>query len=255
MDQIVNAIAYPRRNVKIVGMMPGITSHGGPSHQAIDDLSLMRGTPHMTILDIGDAVEAAQFAKVAYDIDGPVYIRLRSRRQPRLFDAAKYQLEVGQSYLLREGTDVALVTSGIMTKRALDAAALLEDQGISTNVLHVPSIKPIDSEGILEVAAKSRALITLDNHSIIGGLGSAVGDVLLDHNVRIPFHRVGLSDQFAKAASEAYLARLFGMEADQIAQAAVSVLQGKKPQSYPVDESKEHVVLARGGGWEEKWKK
>jgi transketolase len=252
MDQIVNAVAYPRRNVKIVGMMPGITSNGGPSHQAIDDLSLMRGTPNITVLDLGDFTETAQAVQVAYNREGPVYLRIRRAMQPVLFDSSKYQLEVGQSYLLRKGSDVSLVSSGLMTKRALEAAVILEEKGISANVLHIPSIKPIDVEGILEVAGNCRALVTLDNHNIIGGLGSAVGEVLLDHNAGVPFHRIGIPDRFGVAASEAYLAQLFGLEPQQIADTVVWVLDGKKG-SHEV-KVREVQVDAHGGGWEEDWR-
>lgn len=252
MDQIVNAVAYPKFNVKMVGVMPGITSPGGPSHQAIDDIALMRSTPNMTIIDIGDASEVQQAVEKAYETKGPVYLRMRRSKQPLLFDESKYKFEIGQSYLLREGTDVAIVTSGLMTSRALAAAALLEEQGVSTNVLHIPTIKPIDVEGIKEVTNSSKVLISLDNHNVIGGLGSAVGDVLLDHNLRIPFFKIGIPDRFGKAASESYLSRMFGFEPEQIKQTAINLLNGKEnPQC--VDEMLE-TALVQGGGWEEEWK-
>ncbi|RSL31458.1 transketolase [Salibacterium salarium] len=252
MDQVSNAVAYPDLNVKMIGMMPGIASNGGPSHQSIDDISLMRSTPNIKILDLGDSTEVDQALEVAYATEGPVYLRMRRGKQPHLFHSDKYQLELGESYWLREGSDVSIVTSGIMTRRALEAAALLEKQGISTNILHVPSIKPIDSEGILEVASRSQALVTLDNHNVIGGLGTAVGEVLLDNNVRLPFYRLGIPDQFGKAASEAYLARLFGLEPWQIAQTIVAFLNGKKNPQEAVD--MEPQVITQGGGWQEEWK-
>jgi transketolase len=252
MDQIVNAVAYPRLNVKMIGMMPGITSHGGPSHQAIDDIAYMRGTPHITVFDIGDSTEAEQIAEVAYETEGPVYVRMRRAKQFYLFDASRYKLEAGQSYLLRSGSDVSLIASGIMTKRALEAAALLSDAGISANVLHVPCIKPIDAEGILDAASRCRAVITLDNHNIIGGLGSAVGEVLLQHRVSVPFHRIGITDTFGKAASEPYLARMFGMEPEQIAETARNFLEGRDVSAAAP--SVTDGVLSRGGGWDDSWK-
>ncbi|WP_102344746.1 transketolase family protein [Bacillus sp. Marseille-P3661] len=252
MDQVVNAVAYPKFNVKMVGVMPGITSPGGPSHQAIDDIALMRSTPNITIIDIGDAAEVRQAVEKAYETKGPVYLRMRRSKQPLLFDDSKYEFEIGQSYLLREGTDVGIVTSGLMTARAIATAALLEEQGISTNILHVPTIKPIDAEGIIEVAKSSKVLISLDNHNVIGGLGSAVGDVLLDYNVRIPFYKIGVPDVFGKAASEAYLSRMFGFEPKQIMQTAINLLDGKEnPQCV---EEMVKTAIVQGGGWEEEWK-
>lgn len=252
MDQIVNAVAYPNFNVKLVGMMPGISSNGGPSHQAIDDIAMMRSTPNMSILDVSDSTEIIQFPEVAYQQEGPVYIRMRRGKHPHLFDQNKYQLEFGESYWLHEGTDVGIIASGIMTRRAIETAYLLEKEGVSANVLHVPSIKPIDSDGILEIASRSKALITLDNHSTIGGLGTAVGEVLLEHKYMIPFYKLGLPDVYAKAASEPYLARMFGLEPDQIAKTAIAFLEGKEnPLEHVL---KEQQTIAQGGGWEVEWK-
>ncbi|MFC5587324.1 transketolase family protein [Sporosarcina soli] len=252
MDQIVNAIAYANKNVKMIGMMPGIASDGGPSHMAIDDISLMRSTPNMTILDLGDSTETGQAAEVAYQHEGPVYLRMRRGKQHHLFDSDKYKLEIGESYWIREGTDISIVTSGIMTSRALEAASLLEKQGISTNILHVPSIKPIDTEGILEVASRCKALITLDNHNVIGGLGTAVGEVLLENNFSVPFYKIGIQDKFGKASSESYLAKIYGLEPEQIAQTAKAFLDGKKnPQESVLIEPQ---LIVQGGGWQEEWK-
>jgi len=251
MDQVVNAVAYANKNVKLIGMMPGIASDGGPSHMAIDDISLMRSTPNMTVIDVGDSTEAAQIAEVAYKHEGPVYYRMRRGKQFPLFDSQKYKLEIGESYWLRAGSDLSLITSGIMTKRALAAAHILEKQGISVNVLHVPSIKPIDSEGILEVASRSRAVITLDNHNVIGGLGTAVGEVLLENNYMVPFYKIGIQDRYGKAANEPYLAQLFGLQPNQIAQTSVAFLEGKKNPLEDVD--MEPKLVTKGGGWQEAW--
>ncbi|SDI34796.1 transketolase subunit B [Alteribacillus persepolensis] len=252
MDQIVNAIAYAKKNVKMVGMMPGIASDGGPSHMAIDDISMMRSTPNMTVIDLGDSTETEQAVEAAYLHEGPVYLRMRRGKQHYLFDSSKYQLEIGESYWIQEGSDLCIVSSGIMTSRALEAASLLEKQGISTNILHVPSIKPIDSEGIMEMASRSKALITLDNHNVIGGLGSAVGEVLLENQISLPFYKIGIQDKFGKAANEPYLAQLFGLEPSQIAQTAIAFLEGKSnPQAEIVMEPQ---IVTQGGGWEEAWK-
>ncbi|MBM7568361.1 transketolase family protein [Paenibacillus sacheonensis] len=250
-DQIAMSVAYPRLNVKLVGMMPGISSPGGASHQAIDDLAMMRATPNMRILDIGEASEAEQAPELAAAADGPVYLRLRRGLLPAMFDGSAYRLQWGESYLLRRGADVALVTSGLMTERALQAAALLEENGIGTTVLHVPSIKPLDEEGIAAVASSCRAVLTLDNHSVIGGLGSAVSEVLAERRIAVSFRRLGLRDVFGKAASNAYIFRHFELDPDQIARAALELL--------------EHGTELRGAGnwsqagsgdsgWGEAWK-
>jgi transketolase len=250
-DQIVNSIAYPQLNVKLTGLMPGISSVGGASHQAIDDIAIMRAAPNMRIIDLADATESAIAPQLAYETQGPVYIRLRRGLLPVLFDPKQYKLEWGQSYLLRKGTDVCIVTSGLMTENALAAAMILEKNGVSASVLHVPSIKPIDEEGIVEAAASCRAVLTLDNHSIIGGLGSAVAEVLMDHKVSRPFKRLGIPDQYGKAASMAYLSRLFELDPDQIAHNAVALLEGNK--KITVSANWDH-----GGekttGWEMEWK-
>lgn len=252
LDQVVNAVAVGKRNVKMVGMMPGIASDGGPSHMAIDDIAIVRSIPNMTLLDLGDSTETEQAVEAAYKHEGPVYIRLRRGRQHHLFDAAKFNFEIGESYWIREGTDLTFISSGIMTNRALHAAALLEKQGVSTNVLHVPTIKPIDEEGIIEMASRSKAIITLDNHNTIGGLGTAVGEVLLEKQIRLPFFKIGINDRFGRAANEPYLAGIYGLEPDQIAQTSLAFLEGKEDPLEGV--LKKEEVVATGGGWIDEWK-
>jgi transketolase len=250
-DQIAMSVAYPRLNVKLVGMMPGISSPGGASHQAIDDLALMRVTPNMTILDLGEATEVEQAITAAAEFNGPMYIRMRRGLLPVLLDKGKFRFELGQSYLLRRGTDISLITSGLMTERALQAGAILADNGISTSILHVPSIKPLDVDGILTIASQSRALITLDNHSIIGGLGSAVAEVLAEHRISIPFHRIGLRVIYGMAASNEYLYRHFGFDPDQIAQTALQHLEGDLNLLLKGTWSQ---TTEKESGWGEDWK-
>jgi transketolase len=250
-DQIAMSVAYPRLNVKLVGMMPGISSPGGASHQAIDDLALMRATPNMTILDLGEATEVEQAVALAAEVEGPVYLRLRRGLLPVLLDSSKYRLALNQSYLLRRGTDVGLIASGLMTERALQAAALLNEHGIQTNVLHVPCIKPMDTEGILHLAHTSKVLISLDNHSIVGGLGSAVSEILAENRIAVPFQRVGLRDVYGKAASNAYLFRQFGLDPDQIAQTAIQLLEGNTQATIT---GSWRQTAEQESGWGEAWK-
>lgn len=245
------SVAYPRLSVKLVGMMPGISSPGGASHQAIDDLALMRATPNMNILDLGEAWEAEQAVALACETEGPFYLRVRRGLLPALFDRSQFVLELGQSYVLRQGTNVGLLASGLMTERALQAAALLEENGVSACVLHVPSIKPLDTEGIVHVAGHCRLLLTLDNHSIIGGLGSAVAETIAEHRVSVPLHRIGLRDVYGKAASNAYLYRHFGLDPDQIAQTALRQLEGDV--ALPIQGSWSQTG-EQDAGWGEDWK-
>jgi transketolase len=184
-------------------------------------------------------------------VEGPVYLRLRRGLLPVLLDSSKYRLALNQSYLLRSGTDVGLIASGVMTERALQAAALLNEHGIQTNVLHVPCIKPMDTEGILQVAHSSKVLISLDNHSIVGGLGSAVSEILAENRIAMPFQRVGLRDVYGKAASNAYLFRQFGLDPDQIAQTAVQLLEGNKQAAIT---GSWHQTAEQESGWGEAWK-
>lgn len=225
-DQIVNAVAVPALPVRIAGFMPGLSSPGGTSHQAIDDLALMRILPNMTVIDLGEANEMAQAVAVAAEVDGPVYLRVRRNIIPSFLDGTRFRLAVGESYLLREGTDVGFIASGMMTERALMAAQLLQQQGVSAAVLHVPSIKPIDQEGIKHVAATTRLLISLDNHNIIGGLGSAVAEVLAEANEPTPLLRLGVRDRFAQCGSRDYLFQQAGLDPDQIASTAIARLNG-----------------------------
>lgn len=252
-DQIAMSVAYPRLNVKLVAMMPGISSPGGASHQAIDDLAMMRATPNMNIIDLGEATEVEQAVSLAAETDGPVYLRLRRGLLPVLFDKTKFRLELSQSYLLRCGHDVGIITSGLMTERALQAAAMLEENGISTSVLHIPSIKPLDDEGILHLASQCKLLLTLDNHSIIGGLGSAVAEVISESGIKVPFHRIGLRDVYGKAASNAYLYRYFGFDPDQIATVAAQRLEGDRGVELKAGWNVNQVG-GKEAGWGEDWK-
>lgn len=251
-DQVVNAIAHPGLPVVLVGVMPGISSPGGISHQAIDDLALFRAVPGMTILDLGESTEVAQAPIVAALANGPVYLRLRRGVLPTIFNSTSFRLQCGQSYRLRRGSDVGLISSGLMTERILRAATLLDQCGISATVLHVPSIKPLDVDGVLEVAeASKKLLLVVDNHSIIGGLGSAVAEVLAEHRVGAPLIRMGLADVYARAGSNAYLYRVFGFDPDQIAQRILDALG----ERVAVRVEDERNVDPKTSGWGEDWRK
>lgn len=235
-DQVAMAIAYPNLPVRIVGFMPGISSPGGPSHQATDDMALMRALPNMTVLDLGDAREAAQAAGAIVDLDGPVYLRLKRGDTPVIFDD-DHRLSLDRVEVVHDGTDLTLATSGMMLSTAIAAAAELERHGVSTAVVHVPTIKPIDSDGLLAACGRTRAVLTVENHSVIGGLGSAVAEVLAESGLGRPLRRIGLSDTFAEGAKTAsHLFTAYGLSTQRLLDVGWSVLElgDTAPQAQPV---------------------
>jgi transketolase len=240
LDQIVNAIAYPRLPVRIVGFMPGISSPGGPSHQAIEDVALMRALPGMTVIDVADATETAQAVAVIADLPGPVYLRLKRGEIPVIFPE-DHQFSVDQAQVLAgagaeggERSEVALLATGMMVAPALAAATTLNAHGVATTAANVPVIKPLDATTILTVAEASQIVIAVENHSIIGGLGSAVAETLAEAGLGRPLRRIGLQDTFAEGALTApYLFKKYGLTVQHLVDTAWSALgrPGTPPRS------------------------
>ena len=309
-DQIVNAVAYPHLPVRIIGFMPGVSSPGGPSHQAIEDVALMRALPGMTVVDVADATETAQVVAAIADLPGPVYLRLKRGEIPVIFpDDHRLSLDhaqvlvngrdatglargttgggatagggvtrggaetVGGAVTSGEGvtrggaetvgrggmgvwpastgdargqlqapvavprSDVAVLVSGMMVAPALAAARVLRSAGIAALVLNVPVIKPLDTATVLAAAAAAQTVITAENHSIIGGLGSAVAETLAESALPRPLHRLGLTDTFAEGArTPTYLFRKYGLTTQHLIDAAWSALDqpGTPPRSQPL---------------------
>jgi transketolase len=220
LDQIVNAIAYPRLPVRIIGFMPGVSSPGGPSHQAIEDVALMRVLPGMTVIDVADATETTQVVSAIADLPGPVYLRLKRGEIPVIFPDS-HRLSIGQAQVLSAGADVALLASGMMVAPALAAARLLNDHGVSTGVVSIPVIKPLDTATVLAAATAARVVVTAENHTIIGGLGSAVAETLAEAGLGRPLRRVGLADTFAEGAQTApYLFAKYGLTTQHLVDTA-----------------------------------
>lgn len=210
-DQIANAVAYPALPVRIVGFMPGVSTPGGPSHQAIDDVALMRGLPNMTVIDVADATETRQVVAAIADLPGPVYVRLKRGEIPVVFPES-HHLSLTTAQPLTDGTDVALFASGMMLTAALAAERHLRDHGVSIAVVNVPVIKPLDTATVERVAAGCAAVVTAENHSIVGGLGTAVAEVLAEAGSGRRLHRLGLADTFAEgAATAAFLFDKYGL--------------------------------------------
>jgi transketolase len=223
-DQIAMQVAYPRTNVKIAGFMPGLTTPGGVTHQAIEDLALMRALPNMTVVEPADANQICAAVASLADHHGPVYMRLKRGEVPVMSATADQAFQIGRSYLVREGSDAVVFACGLMVTLALDAAEALAGEGCSVAVVNVSTIKPLDSELITELAAQTGHVVTAENHSIIGGLGSAVAETLIEAGVRCSCRRVGIRDTFAEGASAAYLFEKYGLTTQAIVDACHATL-------------------------------
>lgn len=228
-NQVAMAIAYPNLPVKLVGFMPGLSSPGGPSHQAIDDVSLMRGLPNMTVVDVADAVEVRQAVAALADLAGPAYLRLKRGAVPLIF-LDDHEFVLGRAQVLREGGDVALIAAGMMVPIALQTADVLARDGVIATVVNVPTIKPLDTSLIVRVARGAGAVVVAENHSIVGGLGSAVAEALCEGAVARPFRRVGVADRFAEGSATAgYLFERYGLSVDAVLHAAYGALNRPAP--------------------------
>lgn len=216
-DQICMAVAYPNLNVKIVGFMPGLSSPGGPSHQAIEDVALMRALPNMTVVDPADAIEITQAVAAVADHPGPVYLRLKRGEIPLIFED-DHRFEMAKAQVLTGGrsSDVCIVAAGMMLPAALAAARTLEENGVTTAVINAPVIKPLDAATVVAAAKQSRIVITAENHTVVGGLGSAVAEALAEAGVAVPLRRVGIGDVFAESGSREYLFSRYGLSTQNI---------------------------------------
>jgi transketolase len=201
-DFIHQTIAEEDRNVKIVCALPGLTSGYGPSHQATEDLALFRAMPNMTVIDPCDAHEIEQIVPAIAAHHGPAYMRLLRGQVPVVLDEYGYQFEFGKAKVIRDGKDVLIISSGILTMRALEAAKALADDRVDVAVLHVPTIKPLDAETILREAGKSgRLVVVAENHTVIGGLGEAVAGLLMRSGIHPAFRQIALPDEFLAAGA------------------------------------------------------
>jgi transketolase len=230
-DQLMASIAYPRRRVRLMGFLPGVTTPGGMTHQAIEDISVMRTIPNMTVLEAGDATEVESIVAEADTVDGPVYCRILRGAVPRLFDTP---LKIGQMRVLSEGDDVLVVTAGITTEEAIRARGALSRAGVSVRHLHLNTLKPFDAAQIVAHASSVRhGVITLENHLVAGGIGSMVAEALAEAGLPRRLIRLGLQDTYAHGGSRPYLMRHYGMDALSLVR-AVERLTG---QTTGIDEA------------------
>ncbi len=229
-DQIAMAVAYPSANVKIVGFMPGLSSPGGPSHQAIEDVALMRSLPNMTVVEPADATEIRQAVAALANHKGPVYMRLKRGEIPEIFESG-HRFELGKAQVLSGGnrSDVCIVAAGMMIPAALAAAATLSGRGIQVTTLNVPVIKPLDTETVLGAIRGTRAVVTVENHTTIGGLGSAIAEAMAGAGVAAPLRRLGIADVFAESGSREFLFSKYGLDTQSVVNAAWGILCRSEP--------------------------
>lgn len=228
-DQIVNSIAYPDLPVRIVGFMPGLSTPGGPSHQAIEDVALMRALPNMTVIDVADATETRQVLPQIVDLPGPVYVRLKRGEIPVIFDES-HEFSLRHVQQVVDGEDAVIFASGMMLSAAIAASRLLAEHGLPVRVVNVPVLKPLDAEGVRRAARGTRVAVTAENHSVIGGLGSAVAETLAEVGGAAPLRRVGVADTFGEGSkSGPYLFRKYGLTTQAIVDACWSTLRPDEP--------------------------
>lgn len=227
-EQVRNSIAYPKLNVKIGATHAGITvGEDGASHQCLEDIALMRTLPGMVILNPADAAETRAAVKAAIEHKGPVYLRLGRLAVPQLVDQGfDYPFELGKGITLCDGSDVTIIATGSMVFEALQAAEELKEKGVSARVIDIHTIKPLDTELIVKAAKETGCIVTAEDHNVIGGLGSAVSEVLAE-NYPVPMKRIGAQDEFGRSGKPAELMERYHMTAKDIVLAALDVKEKK----------------------------
>jgi len=220
---IRNSIGYPHLNVKICATHAGVTvGEDGASHQAIEDIALMRSIPGMTVLNPSDGVSAKKAVEAAVAMDGPVYVRLGRAAVPFVYDE-DMDFEIGKGLTVKEGSDVTIIATGIMVNEAIQAAEKLEAEGISARIVDIHTIKPIDEEIIIKAAKETKGIVTAEEHSVIGGLGSAVAEVTAK-NAPAKIKMIGIQDRFGQSGKPDQLMKEYGLTADDIVAACKEIL-------------------------------
>ncbi len=215
-EQIRNSICYPGLNVKIGATHAGISvGEDGGSHQSVEDIAIMRSLPGMVVISPCDAEESRQAVLAAAKYNGPVYLRFGRLAVPQVYQEGNCDFEIGKGIQLKEGNDVTIITTGLMVSKCLDAAKELEETGISARVIDMHTIKPIDKDIIIKAAVETGKIVTVEEHNIVGGLGSAVAEVLVE-NSPVPMLRIGIEDKFGKSGTPAALLEEYGLTAENV---------------------------------------
>jgi transketolase len=221
-DQLINSVAYSNRQVRLMGFLPGITTPGGITHQAIEDIAVLRSVPNMTLLETGDATEVETVLDVADAVPGPVYVRILRGLVPRLFETP---FRFNQLRTLSEGQEVLVLSAGITTEEAMRANQALAAAGVGITHLHASTLKPFAKQQFLDALANIKhGIITIENHTIVGGLGSMIAEILAEQGIGKKLIRLGLQDTFAHGASRPYLMKKYGLDAMALVAAVEQLL-------------------------------
>ncbi len=227
-DQIFISVAYSGLNVKIVGSEPGVAAEAnGGTHMPFEDMALMRAIPNMICVEPTDATQMEGLLPAILEHNGPVYIRMFRKKAEKIYGADAPKFELGKAYRLKEGKDVTLMASGIMVARALEAADILKEQGVSARVVNVCTWKPLDKDEIVACASETGAMVTSENHNIFGGLGSAIAELVV-RECPVPMEMVGINDKFGQVGKNAYLSEVYGITTHDIVEAAKRAVARKK---------------------------
>lgn len=225
MDQVLVSVAYSNTNVKLVGTHTGLAvGEDGPSAQMIVDIAYMRAMPNMIVVQPADWEETVQATRALIDYEGPAYFRLGRPKVKAIFDSS-YKFEIGKGRVVKKGSDLVIFATGIMVQESLKAMEMLEKENINVTLANISTLKPIDYELIIELSTSHRAIITAEDHNYIGGLGDAVGEVLLDAQISKPFKRIAVRDQFAETGTGPQLFEKYGLSATHITQAVKDSLR------------------------------
>ena len=226
-EQIRNSICYPKLNVKVCATHAGLTvGEDGASHQAIEDISLMRSVPNMVVINPADDIETEAAIKAVAEMEGPCYVRLGRMAVSRVNDETNYNFVIGKGITLAEGNDVAIIATGIMVEAALEAKEELAKEGINARVINIHTIKPIDEELIIKAAKETGVIVTAEEHSVIGGLGSAVAEVVSE-KCPVPVLRVGVKDTFGESGKPNELLEKYGLTSNDIVKKVKEVIKLK----------------------------
>ena len=227
-EQVRTFVCYPKLNVTIIGTHAGLQVGGdGATHAATEDVAIMRAFPNMTIFQPADSVEARAIAHAAVDFTGPLYVRLHRNPVADIFDPQTYRFEPGKALTVADyGSDMTMIVSGILLKKALDAALILKGMGIGVRVLNMATLKPLDEQSILTAAAGTGAIMTIEDHNIYGGLGSAVAQTVVQHKP-VPMELVGIQDRFGESGDPELIYKDHGMDVDSIVKKAVALVSRK----------------------------
>jgi transketolase len=227
-EQIRNSACYPKLNLKVGATHAGISvGEDGASHQCIEDIAIMRALPNMVVISPADAVETRHAVKAAIEHDGPVYLRLGRLNVPAVFEEGSYTFEIGKGVTVSEGSDVTIIATGLMLHAAIEAKELLKNEGINARLVNIHTIKPIDTDIIVKAAKETGALVTAEEHNVVGGLGSAVAEVLVQ-NYPAPLKMVGVMDKFGKSGKPDELLKMYGLTAANIVEKAKEAIKMKK---------------------------